>query len=292
MAMGVMMAQAQLLYSISGNGLDKPSYVMGTYHFASSSFTKEIPGFSKAMAEVGQVCGEVVMEDMMKPENLMKMQKAMMLPDGQKLQQILSKEEMDALNATMKELLGADLNNPAVGAQMGQFTPAALLVQLTSLLYLKKDPSFDVNDGIDTYVQTQAKKDGKGVMGLETIDFQIKALLQGQTLERQKQLLVCFIEHKDYYLQQTDDIVKAYYLKDLEGIKTSSEEKILGDGCDSTDEEDELLIYGRNADWLTKMPAIMKEKPTLFAVGAAHLVGEKDVLHLLRQAGYKVTPME
>ena len=290
MLMGTMMVQAQLLFSISGNGLDKPSYVLGTYHFASSSFSKEIPGFSKAMAEVDQVCGEVIMEDMMKPENLMKMQKAMMLPDGQKLQQILSKEEMDALNALMKQLLGADLSNPAVGAQMGQFTPAALLVQLTSLLYLKKDPTFNVNDGIDTYVQTQAKKDGKGVLGLETIDYQIKVLLQGQTLERQKQLLNCFIEHQDYYLQQTESIVKAYYSKDLEGIE-SMEEKNLGDGCDSTDEEDELLVYGRNADWIAQMPAIMKEKPTLFAVGAAHLVGEKGVLHLLRQAGYEVTPM-
>ena len=43
-----------------------------------------------------------------------------------------------------------------------------------------------------------------------------------------------------------------------------------------------------NADWLTKMPRLMNEKPTLFAVGAGHLLGEKGVLNLLRQEGYTV----
>lgn len=290
-AMGAMMAHAQLLYSISGNGLDKPSYVLGTYHFASSSFTEEIPGFNDVMKEVGQVCGELVMDDMTTPENLLKMQKAMMLPDGQKIQQILSKEEMDALNALMKQLLGADLDNPAVGAQMGQFTPGAILLQLTSLLYLKKNPSFNLSDGIDTYVQTLAKKNQKKVLGLETMDKQINVLLQGQTLERQKQLLICFVEHQDYQLQVTDELVKAYYAGDLDAIERLGDKK-LGDGCDSTDEEDQLLVYGRNADWLVQMPAIMKEESTLFAVGAAHLVGEKGMLQLLRQAGYVVNPVK
>lgn len=291
MAVGTMMAHAQLLYAISGNGLDKPSYVLGTYHFASSSFSNEIPGFNKAMEEVAQVCGEVVMDDMTTPENLIKMQKAMMLPDDQKIEQVLSKQEMDALNALMKQLLGADFSNPAVGAQMGRFTPGAIYLQLTSLLYLKKNPSFNLNDGIDTYVQTVAKNNKKGVLGLETIDRQIDVLLQGQTLERQKQLLLCFIENLDYHQQITDELIKAYYAGDLDAIEKLGDKK-LGDGCDSTDEEDQLLIYGRNADWLEKMPAIMKEKPTLFAVGAAHLVGEKGVLQLLGQEGYIVTPMK
>jgi hypothetical protein len=37
-----------------------------------------------------------------------------------------------------------------------------------------------------------------------------------------------------------------------------------------------------------KMPALMMLRPTLFAVGAGHLPGEKGVLNLLRQAGYTV----
>ena len=37
------------------------------------------------------------------------------------------------------------------------------------------------------------------------------------------------------------------------------------------------------------MPSIMADKPTFFAVGAAHLAGDDGVLSLLRKAGYTVS---
>ena len=284
-------AHAQLLYSIAGNGLERPSYILGTYHFASSSFLDEIPGFQKAFQQTKQLCGEIVMDDMMKPEKLQIMQKAMMLPEGSSIQGMLSEEEMKTLNDITKQLLGADFTNPIVGQQLGKLSPGALVTQLTSLLYLKKNPSFNLNDGIDTHVQTLARKNNMGVMGLETMEQQVKVLLQSQTLERQKQLLVCFINHLDYQMQITDELVKAYYDKDLDAIEKLGDMK-LNDECDSTDEEDEILVYGRNREWLAKMPAIMQEKPTFFAVGAAHLIGEKGVLQMLRNAGYDVNPVQ
>jgi uncharacterized protein YbaP (TraB family) len=36
------------------------------------------------------------------------------------------------------------------------------------------------------------------------------------------------------------------------------------------------------------MPAIMKEAPTFFVVGAGHLPSDRGVLELLRKAGYTV----
>ena len=48
------------------------------------------------------------------------------------------------------------------------------------------------------------------------------------------------------------------------------------------------MFDNRNADWVAKMPAIMSDKPTFFAVGAGHLPGEKSVLNLLKLAGYEV----
>ena len=39
---------------------------------------------------------------------------------------------------------------------------------------------------------------------------------------------------------------------------------------------------------MEKMPAIMADKPTFFAVGALHLVGENGLLQLLKNAGYTV----
>ena len=52
-------ANAQLLYRISSNGLEKPSYIVGTYHLAPAKFVDDIAGAREAMAAVEQVYGEV-----------------------------------------------------------------------------------------------------------------------------------------------------------------------------------------------------------------------------------------
>ena len=61
---------AQLLYKISGKGLRKPSYIIGTYHLAPVSFVDSIPGLRSALAESEQVYGEIETADMTSPENI------------------------------------------------------------------------------------------------------------------------------------------------------------------------------------------------------------------------------
>lgn len=286
----VLNIHAQLLYSITGKGGGQKSYILGTYHFAPSTFCDSIPGLWRALDEVQQVCGELVMAESATPENLAKMQNAMMLPEGKTLQSMLTDEEMGRLNTLCKEILGMDFTNPLVANQLGKFTPGALSEQFTIMLYMRKTPNFNPNDAIDTYLQTKALEKGYGVTGFETIDEQIDVLFKSQTLERQKTLLMCFVDHRDYMMQQTDDITAAYFRQDLESIKTLTDEKF-NDACDTTEEEEELLISGRNANWAKKMPDMMSAKNTLFVVGAAHLVGEKGVLQLMRDAGYVVEPV-
>ena len=62
----------------------------------------------------------------------------------------------------------------------------------------------------------------------------------------------------------------------------------LNNTCDGTPEEKETLIYARNDNWMKQMPEIMKQKSTLFAVGAGHLPGERGLLAQLKKAGYTV----
>lgn len=283
-------AHAQLLYSISGKGNGQKSYILGTYHFAPPSFCDSIPGLWKALDEVKQVCGELVMADMANTENLTKFQSAMMLPEGVTLQSLMTEEEMGRLNTLCKEIMGTDFTNPLIANQLGKFTPGALYEQLIVMLYMSKTPNFNPNDAIDNYMQSKALEKGYEVTGFETIDEQINILFKSQTLERQKTLLMCFVDNRDFMMQQTDDLTAAYFRQDLESIKTITDEKF-NDACDSTEEEEELLISGRNANWAQKMPEMMSAKNTLFVVGAAHLVGEKGVLQLMRDAGYVVEPV-
>lgn len=278
---------AQLLYKISGKGLRKPSYIIGTYHLAPVSFVDSIPGLRSALAESEQVYGEIETADMTSPENIAKMQQAMMLPEGKTLTELLTPEQMQKLNATMKELLGVDMSNPMVAQQMNKMLPQALVTQLTVIMYLKKHSGFNPTQSFDDYFQQQAVAQGKPVGGFETMDFQLQALFGSISIERQIELLMCFLNNREWEELQVDNIVEAFFAQDLNRIEAAMDEK-QDNSCDATDEENELLIYGRNATWLKKMPEIMQQKSTFFAVGAAHLAGERGVLAGLRNAGYLV----
>ena len=278
---------AQLLYKISGKGLRKPSYIIGTYHLAPVSFVDSIPGLRSALAESEQVYGEIETADMTSPENIAKMQQAMMLPEGKTLTEMLTPEQMQKLNATMRELLGVDMSNPMVAQQMNKMLPQALVTQLTVIMYLKKHSGFNPTQSFDDYFQQQAVAQGKPVGGFETMDFQLQALFGSISIERQIELLMCFLNNREWEESQVDNIVEAFFAQDLNRIEAAMDEK-QDNSCDATDEENELLIYGRNATWLKKMPEIMQQKSTFFAVGAAHLVGERGVLAGLRNAGYLV----
>lgn len=285
--MAAVTMQAQLLWKISGNGLQKPSYIIGTYHLANVSFTDSIKGLKAALDASEQVYGEIVMADMASPENIQKMQAAMMLPDGQTLDKLFTTDEMTRINALVKSVLGVDMTNPMVAQQLGKLTPYALQVQLGVLIYLKKHPGFNPNEGFDSYFQKEAAAKGKGVGGLETFDFQINTLYKSTTMERQKQLLLCLADNLEFNEEQTENIVKAFFTQDLDGIEKAMDAK-LNNTCDGTPEEKETLIYSRNDNWMKQMPEIMKQKATLFAVGAGHLPGERGLLAQLKKAGYTV----
>jgi uncharacterized protein YbaP (TraB family) len=101
---------------------------------------------------------------------------------------------------------------------------------------------------------------------------------------------MCLIDNKEMMVDNTERLTAAYFKQNLEEIGKIVDEN-RNDECDTTEEEEEVLIYGRNANWMSQMPQMLREKSTLFVVGAAHLIGEKGVLQLLRNAGYVVEPV-
>lgn len=287
LTLSILGINAQLLYKISGKDIKKPSYIVGTFHVAPASFVDSIPGLRAAMDESEQVCGELDMKDMMSPEGIKKMMDAMMLEDGKTLKDIFTADEMNRLNAYLRELLTIDLTNPMLEQQMGKMSPAALAQQMTVLTYIKKNPGVNLQDLIDNSFQKYAQEKQKPIIGLETLDFQINTLFKGKTIERQKELLLCIVDNPKYNEQMLDEMSKAYFALDINKLKELMDEKE-NNQCDSTPAENDAVFGKRNRDWLTKMPAIMSAKSTLFHVGAGHLPGDEGVLKLLTNAGYTV----
>ena len=288
LALTSMTASAQLLYKISGNGLEKPSYIIGTHHLANVGFVNQINGVTEALTETDQVYGELVWDTMTNIDSLKAVQNAMTLPAGKTIKDYLTPDEYKRLDAFMVAKMDTGLSNPMVASKMGNLTPMALVTQFQLLLYMTKHMGeFDPSSTFDQYFQAQAKKNGLPCGGLETLQKQIDVLYKGKPMSRQVEELMCFIDNENFNSQMMEDLTSAFYAQNLETLKQVMDRK-LGGKCDSTPEEEDMLINNRNADWVAKMPDIMASKPTFFAVGAAHLPGDKGVLQLLRNAGYTI----
>ena len=279
-------SQAQILYRISGKGLKSPSYIVGTYHLAPSSFADSIPGMRQAVEQTNQVCGELDMMDAFKPENTAKLLKAQMLPEGTTLSSLLTAEQLERLNALLLDVMGSNLNDETFAAQMDKMTPAALSTTLSLQSYIKRTESFNPMELIDNYFQMLALQNGKAIKGFETVDFQM-GILFGESLEKQVSDLMCMVDHFEETDEMVNRITTAYFSQNLKQIEEAMEEESKIE-CGTTEEDENRLINNRNSNWLEMMPSMMAEQPTLFVVGAGHLCGEKGVLKLLEKAGYTV----
>ena len=227
------------------------------------------------------------MTDMFNADTLKMMTEAMMLPAGATIECLFTPHP-DELSAFITKYTA---DYATVKPIVEQLSPAALSTQFTAAMYLQVASGSDPTKGIDNYFQKEAAKKGDAVIGLETCSFQIQTLFKSQSVKRQAELLMCLVSHEKESLKNLEDMTTAYLNQDLSALKKVTDEK-LGDGCDYTPEEEAALIDGRNAAWIKKMPSIMEKQPTLFAVGAAHLPGDKGVLKGLEKAGYKVEPMK
>lgn len=274
-------AGAQLLWKVSGNGLEKPSYIFGTHHAAPHGLTDSISGFSEAFVSSVQVYGELVFDSIMNPKVSMAMARGMMSPSDSTVSRLLAPQQYSKLDSAMKALAG-------IGAkQLEMIKPAAISAQLAMLMSAKEFPEMQKMEQIDMVIQKQAKKERKKIGALETIAFQMN-LMYGTPIRQQAEELAEMLDDMDRMPELTRQMAEVYRNQDLDRLLELTEEE--GGGSDS--EFLERTLYSRNRDWAEKMPAIMAEAPTFFAVGAGHLPGDMGLIALLRRAGYTVEPVE
>lgn len=278
-------ANAQLLWKISGKGLEQPSYVFGTYHLSPLSIKDSINGMSQAINETKQLYGEIIMSESKEPAFIQKAQQLMMLPKDTTLKSLFTPEDYELLGKVVKETMKIDI------AMLSQLKPAFINTQLAILFYLQHSKAFNPQEQLDTYFQQQAVQQGKKVGGLESSESQLEVLFNSATLQRQADLLACTAKNVEEVIEKAKQIVEYYQTQNLDEIfRLINEDK--NEICGSTPKELDVMIYNRNRAWVKKMPAIMSEAPTLFVVGVGHLPGKQGVLKLLEKQGYKVEAMK
>lgn len=278
-------SQAQLLWKVSGNGLSRPSYIMGTYHFAPANMMEKIPGMERALEGCDVVVGEIDKEEMMGQDAQMKMAMAMMAPPDSTLDVLFSPEDY----AIVEQVFDKYFSNMGVKlSQMNMLKPGAISVQMQAMQAVKHFPNFNESELIDMAVQTRANEMGRPSIGLETIDEQIELLFNSPLTEQAEGLLEA-CKKDDLFTVQSSALVEAYMAQDLSELeRIFTDPELGGDDAEAMD----ALIYDRNRNWAEKLVKMMPERAALVCVGAGHLPGDQGLLQLLRDRGYTVEPMK
>ena len=128
-----------------------------------------------------------------------------------------------------------------------------------------------------------AQAQNKTVGGLETLDSQSEVIEKSYSLAE----ILHQIKIKSEYAQILSDMARFHKEENLpELYRTITDKRFMNAKAEN------LMLTERNKAWVKKIPAIAKKESTFFAVGAGHLYGKTGVIELLKQLGYKVTPVK
>lgn len=158
----------------------------------------------------------------------------------------------------------------------------------------------DADAGIDSYFLAKAHEDGKEILEIESLGFQLD-LLSGQPDLLQDHMLRSSILYMDVAIDNLRALFDAYRLGDEQELTSllfsDSDEDGLGELPPEEAEELAKMIDSYMYDMLTARNIAMAEKAedlleegrgVFYVVGAGHMVGEGGIVDLLDDAGYTV----
>jgi len=271
-------SEKSLLWEVSGNGLEEPSYVFGTYHLLQDSYLEELPHVQQRYDNADGIVVETVIDT----AAIMKMTMGMML-QGTSLEELIGKKDLKKLEKIWEDKTGTPLG------MAKSFKPAVLSGQLMSFFDKGDLGAYMNGQGLpmDMYFALNARQQGRPVHSLESIDLQMN-LLYGTPLEEQADILKLSIANIDEYLTMSRELVDLYIAQDLGGMAGLDDK--YGDlatmGLDMAD-----LLDKRNNSWMEQMPELLEKGNQFIAVGSLHLIGETGLINALRAEGYTVTPV-
>jgi len=258
--------ESSLLWKVSGNGLEKESYLFGTIHIICKSDFVMDERILSAFESTEKLILELDMSD---PQLQSKMQQVSMNPGMKNIQGEMEEPMANALDAFLIKNYGAGL------AQLGILKPFVL----SSMVMLKILPCTEI-ESYEGFFTSKATEAGIPLAGLETVEFQVGIFDQiPQDLQLKELGKLLTDEEADKDLQ---NMMSAYLTEDIEAMdKVMNSEGMMSDYRS-------VLLDGRNKSWVPKIEEAMKANSVFVAVGAGHLGGELGMISLLRKAGYSV----
>lgn len=256
-----------LLWEISGNGLEKPSYLFGTIHITcDASLSDKV---KDALDKTSQLALEVDMDD---PQLQLTMMQNMRMKEGKTIKNFISDEEFALVDSLFVKHVGMSIG------MMQNVRPFIL-----SAMLIPKMIDCPM-ESVETELMEVAKAQKEEIVGLETADSQIQIF---DDIPYKDQLQELVKSAKDNLANDKENIQKMLKIYQEENI-TELFRFIRKDQDALISQHMDKMLDARNKNWIPEIGKYAKEQPTFFGVGAGHLAGENGVINLLRKAGYTV----
>ncbi|MCA0935695.1 TraB/GumN family protein [Vibrio alginolyticus] len=198
----------------------------------------------------------------------------------------VSTRTKDVLNNTDRQHLIEIAKSTGIPEAMLLNAPpwkAALTIQLALVNKL----GYVSAEGVDMHLIKLADRNNVPVISLESVQFQID-LITGQP-DDGKEMLLSSIKEYDAGEELVECLIESWQ----SGDGSMLEEASLTD--EATEEFNEAFLYRRNRDWAEKLDSgiILPQKQGRYTivVGSLHLVGKDNLIDLLAERGFDITPL-
>ncbi len=254
-----------LLWRISGNGLQQPSYLFGTmhlsdrrlFHFSDSLYHYLEKAEGYAMEVDADAMTTALMQALSAPDTTGYLRDAMDKKDFKKIAGDLEKKfGVPAEKVTKKQAW--------LYKQGWKHTTTA-----------KPD---DMDSPVDTYLYNIARRQGKWVGGIEDLEDQLDLMNEwGDNFDASDLLL------RQKGASQIEKMIKVYLAQDINTIYRWTTT------MDTTGRYQ--MLTKRNLKMAFRIDSMAHVRSHFFAVGAAHLPGSDGLIELLKAKGFRVEPV-
>ncbi|HLO45108.1 MAG TPA: TraB/GumN family protein [Leadbetterella sp.] len=266
-----------LLWQISGNGLEKPSYLYGTVHQICYSNLLVKPQLEKIIKSSEKVYLEIVFDEEL---NNFKSHYDLYLKNGKTLRSYYTTDQYQILEQKFNKKMAY---KKVQLSYYSNFKPSEILrFIIPNTMPCPKWTSYEKE------ISKIAKKNKISTGGLETYEehnsFETES---DSTIKANAERLYTLITNKQTLTDYTNEFIRLTNLYQEGKINELYENSI----SEGTKKENELVLDFRNKLWIPRISQYSQKGQMLYAFGAAHLAGENGVINLLRKEGFTVTPV-
>jgi uncharacterized protein YbaP (TraB family) len=258
-----------ILWEISGNGLDKSSYLFGTIHITD----KRVFDFPDSALAKLRECPITAFE--LNFDSIMGqvLNKAVKKEEAKRLQDLLNKEEMDKIKEALKKMnIKTDnLNNES---------PVEIYRKYNFSFYKNKDMS----TFLDAYLFGIAKQLDKTIIGIETYAEQAD-LIDDMKEEDQRKLLLRMGDSVKLTQNLADTLLAFYLQQNINKLYNLLHNN-------SGDNFEDVFLIKRNYVMCRRIDSLIQKTPAFICIGSGHFGGNEGLINLLQKKGYRVTALK